>query len=39
MVMWVAFMWGGISGSAVLLGDLAALFFSIKKKVIGYIFS
>src|SRR3954447_6059159 len=37
MVMWAAFMWGGISGSAVLLGALAALFFSIKKKVIGYI--
>lgn len=35
--MWTAFMWGGISGSAVLLGALVALFFSIKKEVIGYI--
>lgn len=35
--MWTAFLWGGISGSAVLLGALVGLFFSIKKKVIGYI--
>ncbi|OXS80170.1 ZIP family metal transporter [Domibacillus enclensis] len=35
--MWHAFMWGGVSGSAVLLGALAALFLPIQKKVIGYI--
>lgn len=30
-------MWGGISGSAVLVGAIAALFLSIPKKIIGYI--
>ena len=32
-----AAMWGAISGSAVLLGALVSLFFSIPKKMIGYI--
>ena len=35
--MWNAAMWGGISGSAVLLGALGAIFLPIKKKWIGYI--
>ncbi|WP_050180501.1 ZIP family metal transporter [Domibacillus robiginosus] len=35
--MWNALMWGGISGSAVLLGALAALFLPIQKRIIGYI--
>jgi len=35
--MWQAAMWGGISGSAVLLGALAAVFLPIGKKIIGYI--
>lgn len=35
--MWNAALWGGISGSAVLIGALVAMFFSIPKKVIGYI--
>ncbi|WP_046173503.1 ZIP family metal transporter [Domibacillus indicus] len=35
--MWHALIWGGVSGSAVLLGALAALFFPIQKKIIGYI--
>lgn len=35
--MWSAAMWGGISGSAVLLGALAAMLLPIKKKVIGFI--
>lgn len=35
--MWSAAMWGGISGSAVLLGALAALLFPIKKRIIGFI--
>ncbi|KYG36172.1 ZIP family metal transporter [Priestia endophytica] len=35
--MWNAAMWGGISGSAVLIGALAAMFIPIRKKIIGYI--
>lgn len=35
--MWNSLMWGGISGSAVLLGALAAMFLPIKKRLIGYI--
>ncbi|MGE7118786.1 ZIP family metal transporter [Peribacillus sp. NPDC046944] len=35
--MWNAVLWGGVSGSAVLLGALMALFIPIKKKAIGYI--
>jgi len=35
--MWHAAMWGGISGAAVLLGALAAIFLPIQKKVIGFI--
>lgn len=35
--MWNAVFWGGVSGSAVLLGALAALFVPIKKNIIGYI--
>ncbi|WP_026585199.1 ZIP family metal transporter [Bacillus sp. J33] len=35
--MWQAAMWGGVSGSAVLLGALAAMVFPIQKKLIGYI--
>ena len=35
--MWNAAMWGGISGSAVLLGALASMFLPIRKKMIGYI--
>lgn len=35
--MWQAMLWGGISGSAVLLGALSALHFTIQKKVVGYI--
>ena len=35
--MWHALMWGGVSGSAVLLGALAALFVPIQKRMIGYI--
>ncbi|WP_062237174.1 ZIP family metal transporter [Fictibacillus sp. FJAT-27399] len=35
--MWSAAMWGGISGSAVLLGAIAAMAFPIKKKIIGFI--
>ncbi len=35
--MWHAAMWGGISGSAVLLGALASMFFSIRRQIIGYI--
>ncbi len=33
--MWVAAMWGAISGSAVFLGALGALFLPIRKKIIG----
>ncbi|MCZ8522168.1 MULTISPECIES: ZIP family metal transporter [Paenibacillus] len=35
--MWQAAMWGAVSGSAVLLGALAAILFDIPKKIIGYI--
>lgn len=35
--MWNAAFWGAVSGSAVLLGSLAAMIFSIPKKVIGWI--
>ncbi|MDF9759814.1 zinc transporter ZupT [Peribacillus simplex] len=35
--MWNAVFWGGVSGSAVLLGALAAIFIPIKKNIIGYI--
>ncbi|MBY0220533.1 MULTISPECIES: ZIP family metal transporter [Paenibacillus] len=35
--MWAAFMWGGISASAVVIGALAALFLKIPKRVIGWI--
>lgn len=35
--MWTAAMWGGISGSAVLLGALVALFLNIPKKLVGFI--
>ncbi|KHL95100.1 membrane protein [Paenibacillus sp. IHB B 3415] len=35
--MWGALMWGAISGSAVLLGALLALFLSIPTKLIGFI--
>ncbi|MCI2254799.1 ZIP family metal transporter [Domibacillus sp. PGB-M46] len=35
--MWQALMWGGVSGSAVLLGALAALFVPIQKRLIGCI--
>lgn len=35
--MWTAFMWGGISASAVVIGALAALFLQIPKRVIGWI--
>ncbi|WP_394138712.1 ZIP family metal transporter [Cytobacillus oceanisediminis] len=35
--MWIAAIWGGVSGSAVLLGALAAMFLPISKKMIGYI--
>ncbi|WP_077325584.1 ZIP family metal transporter [Virgibacillus siamensis] len=35
--MWTAIMWGGIAGSASLLGALAVLFFNVKKRIIGYI--
>ncbi|WP_419881500.1 ZIP family metal transporter [Peribacillus sp. B-H-3] len=35
--MWSAAMWGGISGSAVLLGALVSMFLPIKTKIIGYI--
>lgn len=35
--MWNAAIWGGISGSAVLLGALFALFIKIPKKLIGFI--
>ncbi|MFB8375765.1 ZIP family metal transporter [Paenibacillus taichungensis] len=35
--MWTAFMWGGISASAVIIGALAALFLKIPKRVIGWI--
>ncbi|MGP3784933.1 ZIP family metal transporter [Paenibacillus sp. 1A_MP2] len=35
--MWTAFMWGGISASAVVIGALAALFLKIPKRVIGWI--
>ncbi|PLT27521.1 ZIP family metal transporter [Peribacillus deserti] len=35
--MWNAAMWGGISGSAVLIGALGAMFLPIQKKIIGYI--
>ena len=35
--MWGAAMWGGISGSAVLLGALLALYLKIPKKYIGWI--
>ncbi|GLB59607.1 ZIP family metal transporter [Cytobacillus sp. NCCP-133] len=35
--MWDAVMWGGVSGSAVLLGALTAMFLPIRKKMIGYI--
>ncbi len=35
--MWSAVMWGGISGSAVLLGAIAAIFLPIKQRIIGFI--
>ncbi|MED4070670.1 ZIP family metal transporter [Priestia endophytica] len=35
--MWHAAMWGGISGSAVLIGALAAMFIPIREKIIGYV--
>ncbi|ASK61547.1 hypothetical protein CFK37_04845 [Virgibacillus phasianinus] len=35
--MWSAVLWGGVAGSASLLGALAVIFFPIKKKIIGYI--
>ncbi|MGG3806492.1 ZIP family metal transporter [Metabacillus fastidiosus] len=35
--MWNAAMWGAVSGSAVLLGALAAMFLPIKKRIIGFI--
>ncbi|MFC3884819.1 ZIP family metal transporter [Bacillus songklensis] len=37
--MWNAMLWGGISGSAVLIGALLALLLPIKKKAIAYIMS
>lgn len=37
--MWQAVLWGSVSGSAVLIGALFSLYFSIKKKIIGYIMS
>ncbi|MDN4527680.1 ZIP family metal transporter [Fictibacillus fluitans] len=37
--MWIAAMWGAISGSAVLLGAIAAMALPIKKRVIGFIMS
>lgn len=33
--MWNAVFWGGVSGSAVLLGALAAIFIPINKNIIG----
>ncbi|WP_409305810.1 ZIP family metal transporter [Peribacillus sp. SCS-155] len=35
--MWTAAMWGGISGTAVLLGALTAIFFPINRTIIGFI--
>jgi ZIP family zinc transporter len=35
--MWTAVFWGGVSGSAVLLGALAAVLLPIKKHITGYI--
>ncbi|MGC5773162.1 ZIP family metal transporter [Paenibacillus pabuli] len=35
--MWTAFMWGGISASAVVIGALAALFLKIPRRIIGWI--
>lgn len=35
--MWIAAMWGAISGSAVVLGAFGAVFLPISKKMIGYI--
>ena len=35
--MWLAAMWGAAAGSAVLLGSLTAMFFTIPKKIIGFI--
>ncbi|MBT2283969.1 ZIP family metal transporter [Paenibacillus polymyxa] len=35
--MWTAFMWGGISASAVVIGALTALFLKIPKRIIGWI--
>ncbi|KON87782.1 membrane protein [Sporosarcina globispora] len=35
--MWNAALWGGVSGSAVLFGALAAMFLPVRKKMIGYI--
>lgn len=37
--MWNAMLWGGISGSAALIGALIALLLPIKKKVVAYIMS
>lgn len=37
--MWSALLWGGIAGSAVLLGAIVDLLFSIKKRIIGYVMS
>lgn len=34
--MWQAVLWGGLSGSAVLIGALAALFWRIPKRIIGF---
>lgn len=36
-MMWNAALWGGVSGSAVLLGALAAMYLPIQNKMIGYI--
>nr|WP_206762405.1 ZIP family metal transporter [Cytobacillus firmus] len=36
-MVWNAAFWGAVSGSAVLLGALAAMFLHIRKKLIGYI--
>lgn len=35
--MWEAALWGGIAGSAVLLGALAGIYFKIKRSIIAYI--
>jgi ZIP family zinc transporter len=35
--MWQAILWGGVSGSAVMLGALAAIYLKIKRTYVGYI--